>query len=334
MDIKKMRLGKYGMFGIQLPTSVSSAASLTSLELVVVRFPQGDDDALPRLESMEFVDEYDRGGDCQVNVCTPKLKSFKFVGPCFAHVWLENTPCLVSADLDVYQIKYYGIDKDLYLERLVRIMTGMAYLKAVTMSGSLLKTLTKLPILGWIGFIFRNVKYVELTNQWDDETCICPIANILERLPHIEALALERNKILRGPYDMVERLPFLSHCLKHEELHKRCDSCICTQLESLPSNEALLWEKNKEMWLGSTNNAEVLPSECLFDCLKTIEIRNPQGSDDDLKLMSFLLKRAVALQKVIITTTGQLSIERMNKLTEFNETLSELPRASSSVLID
>ncbi|KAF9592102.1 hypothetical protein IFM89_011940 [Coptis chinensis] len=34
--------------------------------------------------------------------------------------------------------QYYGIDKDLYLERLVRIMTGMAYLKAVTMSGSLL----------------------------------------------------------------------------------------------------------------------------------------------------------------------------------------------------
>ncbi|KAF9592101.1 hypothetical protein IFM89_011939, partial [Coptis chinensis] len=62
---------------------------------------------------------------------------------------------------------------------------------------SCVKTLTKLPILGWIGFIFRNVKYVELTNQWDGETCICAIANILERLPHIEALALERNKLIQ-----------------------------------------------------------------------------------------------------------------------------------------
>ncbi|KAF5206924.1 F-box/LRR-repeat protein [Thalictrum thalictroides] len=348
-DVKVLSLNRMGMYGIQMPSLMCNAGMIRSLELISVKFPYGDDDgelvlncgvlknlvlincvishlymltiSPPLLENLEFRDEFDGVGYCKVKICTPCLKSVKYVGPMFDDILVEKLSSLESADLDVYRIRYYAIEKEMYAQRLMNVLTGIYNTRTLTLSLSLLKTLTKLPdIIEKLPNLLRNLKCMNLTNQWDDETCICPVASILERLPHIESLVWERTKTRHFQGD----------------LSKRHDSCICAILEKLPPVQAHLWERKKVTWLGSTNTLDIsgesLPKQYVFHCLKTIKIRNPREFGSEIKIMEFLLKRAIALKEIIISTTEEQSRDE-KMLAEFCELLSELPRASSSVLI-
>ncbi|PIA34359.1 hypothetical protein AQUCO_03800157v1 [Aquilegia coerulea] len=337
------------MYDIQMPSLMCNAGMIRSLELISVKFPYGNDDgevilncgvlknlvlinciishlymvtiSPPVLENLEFRDEFDGVGYCKVKICTPSLKSVKYIGPMFDDIFVEKLSSLESADLDVYRIRYYAIKKEMYSQRLMNVLTGIYNIRTITLSMSLLKTLTKLPeIMEKLPNLLHNLKCMNLTNQWDDDTCICPVASILERLPHIESLGWERTKTRQFEGD----------------LSKRHDSCICAALEKLPPDQALLWERKKATWLGSTNASEIsreaLPKQCVFHCLKTFKIRNPRVSDSEIKIMEFLLKRAISLKEIIISSTEEQSRdERM--LAGFCEQLSKIPHASSSVLI-
>lgn len=366
-DIKILKLSKYGMFSIQLPITVASCTNIKKLELITVQFPKGNSDnklilncsvlesllmmdcvlfhlevlniSLPRLENFVFVDDFDRQSSCEINVCTPKLRSFQFRSPLFGEFSLGSLPDIVSADVDVYRMDYYGIEKHVYTQRLMKVLSKIRNVKELTLSASLVKTLTKLrTTLETFPGLFANVKCMELTSQRDDETCICLVANLLETLPQIETFIFERNKILESKEEILERLPFISNTLEEPELTKRRDGCICKVMDRLPQSEAHFWEERKATWLGSAINSDVPGEEAsspqhVFHLLKTIEIRNPQGSDDEVAIMKYLLQRGKALKKVYITATEMLPVDKKNRLIEFHGMVAELPCSSSSVSI-
>ncbi|XP_026409686.1 uncharacterized protein LOC113304762 [Papaver somniferum] len=70
----------------------------------------------------------------------------------------------------------------------------------------------------------------------------------------------------------------------------------------------------------------------MFPHLKSVEIREVEGSDNELKFLIFLLKKSTVLEKVILffrSTTA--SLDRGRQVRQFKRSVSELPTASSSI---
>ncbi|KAF8391423.1 hypothetical protein HHK36_023728 [Tetracentron sinense] len=86
------------------------------------------------------------------------------------------------------------------------------------------------------------------------------------------------------------RLPTQFHNLRHLKLFTFCTSAsICLTIFLLKRSPCL-----NKLVLEITNEAE-LPSDSVLCCLKSVELRNFQGCENELNLLKFLLKKCIGL---------------------------------------
>ncbi|KAF9587311.1 hypothetical protein IFM89_001035 [Coptis chinensis] len=109
---------------------------------------------------------------------------------------------------------------------------------------------------------------------------------------------------------------------------------MLTELFSyLPNVESLLFTKEVDIIFFEGNGCwtlEAIPQSFLSN-LKSVELRSFDGNENDLGLVEFLLKNAIALQKVTIRGSSALSANPKKQF-EVTKQLLMLPRDSTCVI--
>ncbi|KAF5177296.1 hypothetical protein FRX31_033117 [Thalictrum thalictroides] len=75
-----------------------------------------------------------------------------------------------------------------------------------------------------------------------------------------------------------------------------------------------------------------LSFDCTLCCLKSIVIKNCEGCRNEFIFVEFLLKKALALEHMVIQLTSKSSAEEKNLVT-FSNQIRSLPTASSNVAV-
>ncbi|KAF9603063.1 hypothetical protein IFM89_033788 [Coptis chinensis] len=70
-----------------------------------------------------------------------------------------------------------------------------------------------------------------------------------------------------------------------------------------------------------------------FSKLKSIEIKNLEGCQNELVFLELLLKNAPLLENLTITTVKALSMDKVNRLAKISKNLQSLPKASSNLTV-
>ncbi|PIA31940.1 hypothetical protein AQUCO_04700063v1 [Aquilegia coerulea] len=124
------------------------------------------------------------------------------------------------------------------------------------------------------------------------------------------------------------------HKLRHLKLpncRRYCSNAVSNLLGLSPHIETLVWEITEENSIPVAGGD--LPLNCVLCDLKDVEVHNLEGCEDELKLLEFIMKNAVVLKRISITTTKALSSARERELIEFSNKLQCLSRASSNLNI-
>ncbi|KAL5706313.1 hypothetical protein ACHQM5_024500 [Ranunculus cassubicifolius] len=135
-------------------------------------------------------------------------------------------------------------------------------------------------------------------------------------------------------------LPNLKYLKLREWRNNGCVHVLAKLFESFPFIQTLILERTK-VPLKSSKKAvkkdvdwgRKLLFNCKFYGLKVIEMHNLQGCENELIFVESLLKNAMVLEKMTITTTKVVSSEREKELARYNKKLQSLPRASQSATI-
>ncbi|KAF5202224.1 hypothetical protein FRX31_008189 [Thalictrum thalictroides] len=103
---------------------------------------------------------------------------------------------------------------------------------------------------------------------------------------------------------------------------------ITSFLERVPHLETLVLSTRQGMRLHATDEG----NDRTNSNLKTIKIFRTEGSEDEIKLLESILKMFIGLKQLIIKTSNSFPEDR-TKMAIFQEKVSKLPGASSSVRI-
>ncbi|KAL5716307.1 hypothetical protein ACHQM5_018022 [Ranunculus cassubicifolius] len=301
---------------VRLPSSLSTAGRIETLELHTILFPQGDatgelvlscpllknlkiiqcnvtylkvlNISTPLLESLELSGvSVDKDSFCTVKMVTPNLKSFNVRSFCWpgseftVDYSMEDVSSLIHAHIDSYLD-----EENVYNKRcskgLSEILSKVYKVQYLQLSLCSIKLLTDFP---------------ELFQQLPD---LYPNLKQLMLMSPLPLMALP----IHAVFNILKRLP----CL-----------------------EKLLLQSISELWLQTYTEEDLAlnaPHHNLFSCLKTFEIQNFQGLEVEMMFLQSVLERATLLEKMAIQTrTSVISDEEFQ---EFREKLLSVPRASSS----
>ncbi|KAF5187026.1 hypothetical protein FRX31_023388 [Thalictrum thalictroides] len=229
--------------------------------------------------------------ECVIKICAPNLRELQLRGGYFANYVLDNLCSLDNAQVDTAIRRHEKTEEENEEEY------------AITDSGlcNLLKGLVSTKSLTLSADAFQGETSAEI------------------------------------PYMFADVPQFYN--LKYFKLTNwRTNSCVpalAKMFVRFPSMEALVLEKTTESHPSSLAKEEEEWGEMyltwgMFWNLKSVEIKGIECTDNELKFLEFVLKKALVLESITVTPISTLSIA---KLREFNRKIQRLSRAYSSVTI-
>ncbi|XP_010277953.1 PREDICTED: F-box/LRR-repeat protein At3g58900-like isoform X3 [Nelumbo nucifera] len=153
-------------------------------------------------EDSEVYEESGRSFSCKINVSAPNLISFKCRDHLKREYTLENLYSLVNADIDMYLEEDYDNEllklphkrKEEYAQCMIKWLTGLSNIKALTLSDLLLKIVAEVPdVLENLPTSFFKSKYLKLKSGLSKDSIIA-ICYLLKHFTDIETLVLEITK--------------------------------------------------------------------------------------------------------------------------------------------
>ncbi|KAF5184367.1 hypothetical protein FRX31_026047 [Thalictrum thalictroides] len=290
-----------------LPNTMCIASHLKSLRLRSVILPKGDSKrelvlSCPILETLVLRD-CDHGHLDSFIISTVQLKNLVVENSS----WANNESC--------------------------RININTPNLQVLNCIGSMYKD-----------YVLENLPSLVTVNIGSGEMHAYCLVNVLKELYNATTLTIsvwqslvDVQDLLVSP-DMLDQLPNQFYNLKYLKLaswHSHCIGAIAKLLQISPYIESLVWEIRKGYYfsLEERKYDEHLFSECKFDHLKFIEIKNLKVCKEEFKLLKVLLGKGIVLESIVITPSLVTSQRKQKNLEEFMEKLQSLPRASSSMTI-
>ncbi|XP_026460145.1 uncharacterized protein LOC113360937 [Papaver somniferum] len=226
----------------------------------------------------------------------------------------EDETNVVEEELEKYLIFKEG-RKELYPNRMLKILEGLHNVKELTLSHGCLQVLSAAPNLLERQFpVFSNLRWLKL-----ETTCsLSTVGYLLKISPILESLvptSMERS-LLNEEDDWRASLPFpkklFSDKLEFEPVAVRDN-------EFSSADDEDDWEAK-------------LPLPHMLSQLKFVEIKDVQGCDNELKFLEFLFRNAMVLEELILfLCPSNNSSRKYDRIANFSEKVKRLPRASPSV---
>ncbi|XP_010277955.1 PREDICTED: F-box/LRR-repeat protein At3g26922-like [Nelumbo nucifera] len=235
-------------------------------------------------------DDYD--SECHFKIDTPNLKYFRCGGSMRNEYTLLDMPSLDKANIgmrieDEIYIMYDHMETDIamamsilrsfreeYAQRMMKILRSLGKAKALTLSPWTLEFASGAPaVLEQVHIPFCNLRCLRLTTMCSTAS-LRLIRYLLENSPIIEALVME----------------LMQQC---------CPSDI---------RRTLVMKSFYSRSIGRGSEPEFTLCH-----LKSVEISNFLGCENELRFLKFLMKNATKLEKVIITSSNQATVRQKMK---------------------
>ncbi|KAL5703340.1 hypothetical protein ACHQM5_028442 [Ranunculus cassubicifolius] len=287
-----------------LPKAMCSADGIRKISLMYVKFPKGNADreitlSCPLLEDLKIC-------ECgfshleSFSIRGPKVKKLELIGEEYPFCAVNICcPGLTSLDCRGYLNKAWSIENPSAL------------------------------VSADISFSKGEKVEKEVFSQY--------LCKALEGVRGVTSLTIPPSilQVITTSPEIMEILPNVFHRLRKivvEEWFNNMDalsiSSVTALLNRLPCLEAFTWKRMHYLSKKEKKALnEELQEESMFSTgLKTVEVKNFHGVEEEVKVVSFLLNSVVSLDKMIITP------EARTKLGNVHEKLLALPRSSSCVL--
>ncbi|KAF5174857.1 F-box/LRR-repeat protein [Thalictrum thalictroides] len=243
----------------------------------------------------------------KINISVPNLMYFR-LSDCIDRIYsVENLIAPAKADLDISMLVGYCMElnistnaNEIYAKRLINYLQALKNVQALTLGTCFLRILSEARgVLEQLPVGLYNLRCLKL-KLWLYQNCIPAMLYLLQNAPNVETLVFET------------RLQRYWSGLKVKVLFWYEDSF----------DSAIM----KDDW-----EAELLQQECMLYCLKTVEIRDFLGCEEEIRFLKFLLKTSKALEKINLIASEECHSPDIEEITtKISETLWAFPRASSN----
>ncbi|XP_026416185.1 F-box protein At3g62430-like [Papaver somniferum] len=314
---------------ISFDTSFSKIiSSCPVLETLIARTTHGsgtsDQYITINSSTLKHLEIKDRGYSTgKLTINTPNLTSFVCQDHMRNNYCLEELPSLVAADIEMYVEAHFDGDHNVefpeaylelseelrvvFAEHLLKFLRALHGVKELKLSPGFFE------IIGlYMDEINSSIRYdldLQPVTSLPDSYGRCNFTDlpVYWTILHFSSVTEVELWLTRGCLDVI------SHLLK---ISPNIESIYITSKECENFNG--VWEP-------------VLPQPCMLSHLKFIEIGAVQGYDNQLKLLGFLLKNAIALEDVrLYFRFIHCLADQRRRVSEFSKKLKALPRASSS----
>ncbi|KAI3836250.1 hypothetical protein MKX03_018029 [Papaver bracteatum] len=265
--------------------------------------------SLPKLRHVRFHNR-DHENNTVVELNAPSLLSFSFDGYLPTNFSLTNLSSLVTVDIKIDIHRYDQAPRTLdiceekkfyYGQHTMGLLRGLHNVKVLSLNHSFLKALGGAPaILAAQHLEFYNLQRLEIRTYLSRD-CLQSIFYLLKISPKMESFSLQ---LFERNYNVPPLYPF------------------CDEVKINPENIGDYWEAE-------------LSLPCMIRHLKFVEVKGISGCVDELKFLEILLKHAMVLEKVVLTSyySTKEDSQRGKRMTKFSEILQMFPRASKSVIL-
>ncbi|KAL5718375.1 hypothetical protein ACHQM5_011282 [Ranunculus cassubicifolius] len=289
---------------VQVPESICFAPKLKILHLESVRLSNGNSSGelklcCPLLEDL-ILDDCDHGNLNILDISTPQLKNLviKMWGYCSCKINLR-TPNLKSLFLRGYLYEEYSVENVLLSLASARIELPSCPMDLEPLTG-ILKGLHNVANLEISGF---SLEPREIYFEWPQD--------ISMQLLH--------------PFTNLKRLKLVGWN------DSSCIHAIADVLKSSVCIETIILEASQ---VSGTEGFRAELFQHILYCLKSVEIHNIEGSDIELVFLEYILKNAVILETLTITTGESHTWKRSKReLIRFGRKVQSLSSTSSKPII-
>lgn len=290
---------------MQLPNTICSAAKLKRLKLEYVKLPNGNCNG-------------------ELVVSCPSLIYLNMLSCDDSHLKFFTISSLLLESLEFVNEQYYKKSSCK-----INICSPNLISFSFFCSGYLDLSLVDLPSL--VNADITTSRLGEMEADVHEKL----LTKLLRGIHNVHALKLagETLKAITDSPNILEKLPSLFRNLRDITVEDGGDEdgmtsigAMANMLKILPPIQTFIWDRAK---CGCRNErGEELLASGIFQCLETVEIRDPHELEDEIKFIKSLLERALCLKKLTITVTKETRFSK-----NFRQKLLALPWASANALL-